>query len=64
MAKCYLAVGDTSGAETAISRVKELDPVNSSLPAEIKNLETLKHYNDVANKAYAAKEYRTVSRTY
>uniref|UniRef100_A0A069DZ51 Putative dsrna-activated protein kinase inhibitor p58 n=1 Tax=Panstrongylus megistus TaxID=65343 RepID=A0A069DZ51_9HEMI len=60
MAKCYLAIGDISGAETAISYVKELDPLNSSLPAEIKNLETLKHYNDDANKAYASKEYRTV----
>ncbi|KAK9509913.1 hypothetical protein O3M35_004802 [Rhynocoris fuscipes] len=59
-AKCYLAVGDISRAESAICKVRELEPANNALHMEIMNLEALKRYNDDANKAYAAKEYRTV----
>jgi DnaJ family protein C protein 7 len=58
-AKCHLLFGDITSAMRSLDTVKMLDPNNTSLPQEIKNLEVLKKHIEDAEKYCSKKDYRT-----
>lgn len=59
--KCCVALGDASTAENALARLAELEPSNSTVAEEKRNVDTLKKYDDGINKSYEQKDYRRVS---
>jgi len=61
MAKCYLALGDVSAANTALQKVSELEPNNPSLGAEKETLSVVQKLVDNAAKCYEKGDYRQVS---
>ncbi len=58
-AKCHLVFGDITAAMRSLDTVKMLDPNNTSLPQEMKNLEVLKKHIEDAEKYYSKKDYRS-----
>ncbi|XP_067007935.1 dnaJ homolog subfamily C member 7 isoform X2 [Anabrus simplex] len=60
VAKCSLALGDITAAQSALSAVRELDPTNSSVEAEEKKIEIIQRFEEEANKAYNKGDYRKV----
>ena len=60
IAKCSLALGDLSAADSAISVVKELSPNNAAIIPEVQKLEVIRRFDEEANKAYQKQDYRKV----
>lgn len=59
--KCCIALGDTSTAENALSRLRELEPNNATVTEESKNLNVLKRYEEDITKTWEKKDYRRVN---
>lgn len=59
-AKCHLALGDATAALYCLQRVQELEPKNSTLSTEFKNVETLQFFIQEGEKAYEKKDFRKV----
>ena len=57
--KCHILFGDTTSAARSLEAVKTLDPTNSSIATEKKNLETLEKYIKEYKKHFDKKDYRT-----
>ncbi|KAI4490062.1 PREDICTED: dnaJ homolog subfamily C member 7 [Polistes canadensis] len=58
--KCSLILGDIIEAETNISKLLKLDPDNTSVASEQKDLEYIQKYLKDADTAYAVKDFRKV----
>lgn len=60
VAKCFIALGDLAAANSALLKVKELDPDNPAIAEDTRNLEAILKYKEDADKAYEKKDYRKV----
>uniref|UniRef100_A0A1B6M3I0 J domain-containing protein n=1 Tax=Graphocephala atropunctata TaxID=36148 RepID=A0A1B6M3I0_9HEMI len=58
--KCCIAMGDTSTADNALSRLAELDSNNPAIAEEKKTLNVFKRHEEDVKKAYDKKDYRRV----
>nr|CAD7398666.1 unnamed protein product [Timema poppensis] len=58
--KCSLALGDIITAESAIAKVQELEPNNTSLAPEISKIAVAKRFMEEGDKAYNKQDYRKV----
>lgn len=58
--KAHLFLGDYKSALRSFYKIKELEPTNSTIDVDIQNSNAVKHFNDSANAAYEADDYRKV----
>lgn len=60
MLKCAIALGDVMTAETSIGKIKELEPDNNAIEAEVNILQFLKQYEGEATKAREKQDFRKI----
>ena len=58
MGKCFLAKGDVAAAKTAFDKIKELEPTNTTIDAEIRTIDSLVTIDQDLNKAIEAQDYQ------
>jgi hypothetical protein len=55
-----LGLGDYESAIRLFQKVKQLQPDDSSLDADIQNANSVKYFNESSQSAYDAKDFRKV----
>lgn len=58
--KCSIILGDIVNAETAINKLREIDPSNASFASELRDIDHLRRFLIESEAAYAAKDFRKV----
>lgn len=61
MAKCNIALGDATAAQSVLRQASELDPSNRAIREEAARAQSLLKCQDEVAKATGKAEYRTVS---
>lgn len=58
--KSYLALGDYKSALRLFHKIKEIEPNNTSVDADIQSSNELRQLNEMSDSAYAGGDYRKV----